>query len=139
MFGAMIFNSLSLLSLLTIAVTLTVLGFYPWAGLFYALSLLMLTKVGVDTTKDIRTEIKTNKIKKRTMKAEAAAAAAAAAAPSSYNNNNNNMTTTTTTMRNVPHLTDIVEEKAVHTRAWSGYRIVCVLRPPSNLAPNSSF
>lgn len=66
MFGAMIFNSLSLLSLLTVAITLTVLGFYVWAGVFYALSLLMLTKVGVDTTKEIRTEIKnTNKLKKK--------------------------------------------------------------------------
>jgi len=61
MFGAMIFNSLSLLSLLTVAITLTVLGFYGWAGVFYALSLLMLTKVGVDTTKEIRTEIKNSK------------------------------------------------------------------------------
>lgn len=77
------------MSLLTIAITLTVLGFYVWAGVFYALSLLMLTKVGVDTTKEIRTEIKTNKkMKKKTSMTSAAS------------------------NRDGTELTDVVEDKA---------------------------
>ena len=138
MFGAMIFNSLSLLSLLTVAITLTVLGFYAWAGVFYALSLLMLTKVGVDTTKDIRHELKMNKKMKKASKmmsspptttmtpspstlsssttamaaAEAAATASASASkPSSLFKKKKKMSMPS--MSTTVELTDVVEEKGV--------------------------
>ena len=135
MFGAMIFNSLSLLSLLTVAITLTVLGFYAWAGVFYALSLLMLTKVGVDTTKDIRHELKMNKKMKKASKmmssptttttmtpspstlsssttamaAAEAAATASASKPSSLFKKKKKMSMPS--MSTTVELTDVVEEK----------------------------
>ena len=112
MFGAMIFNSLTLLSLLTVAITLTVLGIYAWAGVFYALSLFMLTKVGVDTTKEIRHEMKMNKRAKR-YAAEDAAAAAPAAASTEMPSPSTPVSKTMSPTRRGTELTCIVEEKAV--------------------------